>query len=399
MRYGIAPSSLLDLWQTCSLRSVHWINQRFLILSKILNLVVDLARTQTRDEPPRGIEIAPPGPADERTLAWIDETFGGTWSSEAFAGSTIVARRSDAPVGFATIAPQGLRFAWLSGIACERDVGIFGPFGVAPAERKTGLGELLLRRSLGAMHERGYARALIPAVSRGRLAQYYEDCTGAAIAERFDLDALLRPQRRTLVLASGNGSNFQAVADAARSGELSLDIVALFSNNLHALALARARDAGLPSHVISWNRGDETREQYDQRLLEAAAAERPDLVLLLGWMHLLPEPFVRAFPELLNLHPAFLPLDPSRDDVVMPDGTKIPAFRGPRAVRDALAGSCGWVGATLHRVTAETDRGPVIARKPLRVEREEEEAHLMERVHDVERSVVRAGLLRWLYER
>jgi phosphoribosylglycinamide formyltransferase-1 len=116
-------------------------------------------------------------------------------------------------------------------------------------------------------------------------------------------------------------------------------------------------------------------------------------------MHLLPVSFVRAFPELMNLHPAFLPLDPRRDDVVMPDGTAIPAFRGPRAVRDALAGSSRWVGATLHRVTGETDRGPVMARKPLRVRDGESEEELMERVHEIERGVVRAGVTRWLYER
>lgn len=367
-------------------------------MSEILNLVVALTGTQTGGKAPPGIAIAPPAPADERTLAWIDETFGGAWSSEALAAPTIVARRGDTPVGFATIAPQGLKFGWLRGLARERDVGIFGPFGVAPDERKTGLGSQLLRRALDALRERGYARALIPAVSSDRLARYYQDCAGAQIAERFERDALLRPQRRTLVLASGNGSNFQAVADAARSGELSLDVVALFSNNLHAFALVRARDAGIPSHVIAWNRRDETREEYDRRLLDAAAAERPDLVLLLGWMHLLPESFVRAFPEMLNLHPAFLPLDPSRDDVIMPDGTKIPAFRGPRAVRDALAAASSWVGATLHRVTPATDRGPVMARKPLQVRPKEDEGHLMERVHEMERGVVRAGVMRWLYE-
>ena len=122
-------------------------------------------------------------------------------------------------------------------------------------------------------------------------------------------------------------------------------------------------------------------------------------MLLLGWMHLLSESFVGAFPEMLNLHPAFLPLDPDRDDVAMPDGIRIPAFRGPRAVRDALAGSSPWVGATLHRVTGATDRGPVLARKPLLVKPGEDEDDLMERVHEIERGVVRAGVTRWLYER
>lgn len=68
-------------------------------------------------------------------------------------------------------------------------------------------------------------------------------------------------------------------------------------------------------------------------------------------------------------------------------------------MRDALAVSSEWVGATLHRVTSATDRGPVMARRPLRVEPGEEEPHLMERVHALEREVVRAGVTRWLYER
>ena len=109
--------------------------------------------------------------------------------------------------------------------------------------------------------------------------------------------------------------------------------------------------------------------------------------------------FVGAFPEMLNLHPAFLPLNPARDDVAMPDGERIPAFRGPHAARDALAAGSRWTGATLHRVTSSTDRGPVLARKPLRIRPEEDEEHLMERLHEIERGVVRAGLTRWLYER
>ena len=136
-----------------------------------------------------------------------------------------------------------------------------------------------------------------------------------------------------------------------------------------AYAIERARAAGVAGvHVVEWRRKEEMRAQYDERLLEAVRSERPDLVLLLGWMHLLSDAFVAAFPEMLNLHPAFLPLDPSCDDVGLPDGTRIAAFRGPRAVHDALAAGSRWVGATVHRVTPATDRGPVLARKPLRVE-------------------------------
>jgi phosphoribosylglycinamide formyltransferase 1 len=368
-------------------------------LTGLRNLVVDLTSIQTGAETaPPGVEISAPHDCDERTLAWIDETFGGVWSSEVHAGDTIVARRDSEPVGFATIGARGLRYAWLRGLAEEPNVGLFGPFGVAPNERGAGIGRSLLRRALGALRERGYARALIAAVTDDGLERYYRDAAGAHVAERFDRDALLRPHRRTLVMASGNGGNFQAVVDAQKNGSLPLEIIGLLSNNPRAYAIERAQLAGVPARVVAWKRKEESRVEYDARLLNAAKSQKPDLVLMLGWMHLLPEWFVAAFPALLNLHPAFLPLDPRRDDVVMPDGARIRAFRGPRAVHDALALGSAWVGATLHRVTADTDRGPVMARKPLQVRAGENEGDLMERVHEIERSVVRAGITRWLFE-
>jgi phosphoribosylglycinamide formyltransferase 1 len=370
-------------------------------LPSLVNLIVELDdRWVSSPESLSGAEIALETPADDRTLAWVDEEFGGSWSSEAHAGSSVVARRAGAPVGFAAFDLKGLRFAWLRGLAREPGVGLFGPFGLAPEERAGGLGHILLERALGALRERGYMRALIAAVGDERLIRYYADAVGARVAERFDRSALLGPRARTLVMASGEGSNFQAVIDVVREGALPLDLVALVSNNPQARAIERARNAGIGSiDVLPWNRSDETRDAYNARLFEVVASQRPELVLLLGWMHLLPEPFVRAFPDTLNIHPAFLPLDPRSDEVVLPDGTSMPAFRGPRAVRDALAAGCDWTGATLHRVTPATDRGPVLARKPMRIEPAEAQADVMERLHRVEHQLVTAGITRWLYER
>jgi phosphoribosylglycinamide formyltransferase 1 len=285
-------------------------------------------------------------------------------------------------------------------LGSESGVGIFGPLGVAGGDRGQGLGTLLTRLALNGLLELGYARALIPAVGDERLVRFYADAAGARVAERFERDSLIRRSRRTLVMASGNGTNFQAVLDASRDGRLPIEVVALVSNDPAAYAIERARNAGLASiDVVTRDRERESREQYDARLLEAARSHEPDLVLLLGWMHLLDDTFVHAFPEILNLHPAFLPLDPARDDVTMPDGAVVPAFRGARAVRDALAAGSAWVGATLHRVTPDTDRGPLMVRKPLRVRDGEGEPALMERVHEIERDVVRAGVMRWLYSR
>jgi phosphoribosylglycinamide formyltransferase-1 len=368
-------------------------------VGELFNLVVDLGErfnVAPGDAVP-GIEF---GPADDATLAWIDDVFGGTWSSEAFAGANVVARRDGRPTGFATFDPHGLRFRWLRGLAREPGVGVFGPFGVAPQERGGELGRVLLRRALGGLRERGFARALIPAVGSEKLVRYYAEAVGARIAERFDRAAFGVPRVRALVMASGSGTNLQAVLDRSRDGSLPVDVVALVANDPAAFAIERARSAGVPSiYTLPWKRAERTRAQYDAELLEVAAGVAPDLVLLLGWMHLLAEPFVLAFPQTLNVHPAFLPLDPQRDDVGLPDGTRIPAFRGAHAVRDAIAAGSGWIGATVHAVTPQTDRGPVLTRRPLRLLPGEDQASALGRLHPIEHDLVSAGIHRWLYER
>jgi phosphoribosylglycinamide formyltransferase-1 len=248
------------------------------------------------------------------------------------------------------------------------------------------------------LRARSYTRGVIGAVGADALIAYYQRHAGARVAEEFEpLQSIGRPPR-TVILASGSGTNAQSVIDDARNG-LPLDIVGVVTNRADAFVLERAKRAGIAAATVIWDRAQQSRKQYDDALLARASAFEPELVLLLGWMHLLDVRFVTAFPELLNIHPAFLPLDSSRDIVGLPDGFEMPAFRGARAVRDALAAGSHWVGATMHGVTLETDRGPVFARRPLRVSKGEEESAVMERLHPMEHDVVRAAVRRWLYER
>ena len=321
----------------------------------MINLLVDLDERFASDASAReriaraGYEFANAQPASGATLAWIDEVFGGSWSSEVAVASSVVATKDDAPAGFAAFDPQGLRYAWLRGIAREADVGIFGPFGVAPALRGSfaapqgdSLGSLLLEIALCGLRARGYRRGLIAATSQG-LVPYYERHAGARVIERYDPREFTPKPVRTVVLASGSGTNFQAVIDRVADG-LPLDLRALVSNRSDAFAIERARKADIPAILLPWQHDRESRAQYDRALHEAVARLEPELVLLLGWMHLLDPAFVDAFPNMLNVHPAFLPLDPASDSVTLPDGTTMPAFRGPRAVRDALAAGkyMGW---------------------------------------------------------
>ncbi|MBV9262914.1 MAG: GNAT family N-acetyltransferase, partial [Candidatus Eremiobacteraeota bacterium] len=215
-------------------------------MRQLCNLVVDLGSVTDACALPEGITIGPPASADDRTLAWIDATFGGWWSSEANAGSNAIARRDGELLGFATIEPLGLNFSWLRGLARERDVGVFGPLGVTAERRGRGLGKALLQRSLLELRERGYRRALVAAVGDERLVRYYAGAVDAAIAERFDVESLYRRNRRAIVLVSGSGTNLQSVLDAVGSGTLPLEIVGVVSNNPRALAIERARRARVP---------------------------------------------------------------------------------------------------------------------------------------------------------
>ncbi len=284
------------------------------------------------------------------------------WSSEAAAGGAWWAEAKDGGgmLGFAAFDARGLRYHWLRNWRTKPHVGIFGPFGLRADARGGELGRTLLRASLFSLRERGYRQALIPAVGDAALIAYYEREANARAVESFALD---RPERRarTVVLASGNGSNFQAVLDAAGAGTVPLDVVALVTNRASAFARERARAAGVAEHLVAWRRADETREAYDERLLREVAALEPELVLLLGWMHVLPATFVARFPQLLNIHPALLPLDPAADFVTAPDFSRLPVFRGARALDDALAAGVRWSGASVHRVGVAVDRGGVVA--------------------------------------
>lgn len=367
-------------------------------MRELVNLSVDL---RTAPKAPRiaSFDVTLSDRPSADMLAWIDYEFGGAWSSEAYAGKNIVAKSGDRFAGFATYDPRGLKYSWLRGLGAQEGVGIFGPFGVSAAFRGSKLGPALLKAALKGLRAEGYSQALIPAVGSDRLIAYYEKHAGAQVAERFDRARWREKKWRTVVLASGQGTNFQAVLNGAATGALPLNIVALISNNPNAFALRRARAAHIPAMSLPWERGTQLRPDYDAQLSEAVRRAEPDLVLLLGWMHLLDDRFIAEFPETINLHPAFLPLDENANEVVFPDGSSAPAFRGARAVADALAWGSRWTGATAHRITLHTDRGPVLVRKPLIVNAGETESGVLARLHPIEHQVVAEAIMRWVYER
>jgi len=176
-------------------------------------------------------------------------------------------------------------------------------------------------------------------------------------------------------------------------------VTALVVNRAGAGALARAQRLGVPAQLVAWDRATESRAGYDARVIEAVGATEPELVLLLGWMHVLSATFVERFPETLNLHPAYLPLEPAADVVCFPDGSESPVFRGAHPVDDALRAGSVWIGASVHRAGPAVDRGAVLARAPLQLRPGESRESLDARVHTLEREIVAEAIRTWAASR
>lgn len=153
---------------------------------------------------------------------------------------------------------------------------------------------------------------------------------------------------RVAVLASGAGSNLQALIDQVHRPGVA-DIVLVASDNPRAGALIRARQAGIPALALAPRRG-EGRAGYHRRLARAMAPYRPDLVVLAGYMRLLPREFIGQFAPIINVHPSLLP-----------------AFPGLDAPAQALARGVRVSGCTVHLVDEGMDTGPILLQEAVPV--------------------------------
>jgi len=186
--------------------------------------------------------------------------------------------------------------------------------------------------------------------------------------------------KRITVLLSGRGSNLAALLAAMREGTLGGTITCVISNRPEAPALALARAAGVPTVVVD-HRQFATRDAFDLALGQAIDAERPDLVVLAGFMRVLGEAFARRYAgRLINVHPSLLPLYP-----------------GLHTHRRALDDGARLHGCTVHFVTADVDVGPIIAQAAVPVLDDDDEGSLAARVLAQEHLLLPAAV-RWFCE-
>ena len=156
-----------------------------------------------------------------------------------------------------------------------------------------------------------------------------------------------RAMLRVAVLASGRGSNLQAIIDAVDANHVHAKIVAVISNKNDALALERARKHGLADIFLDpkpFAGQSDSREAYDRALLEVLKKHDVELVLLAGYMKIVTGVLVQAYANrMMNIHPSLLP-----------------SFPGLDVQKKAIEWGCKLSGCTVHFVTEGVDEGPII---------------------------------------
>lgn len=149
------------------------------------------------------------------------------------------------------------------------------------------------------------------------------------------------------VLASGRGSNLQALIDAIEAGQVQARIVAVISNKKEAVALERARKHGIKDLFVDpkpFAGRPDSREAYDRSLLEVLQQHEAELVLLAGYMKIVTAVLVNAYANrMMNIHPSLLP-----------------SFPGLDVQKKAIDWGCKLAGCTVHFVTEGVDEGPII---------------------------------------
>ncbi len=174
---------------------------------------------------------------------------------------------------------------------------------------------------------------------------------------------------RIVVMVSGGGTNLQAIIDGVESGAITnTKIVGVISNNKNAYALKRAEKSGIPFRCVS-PKDYASREIFNEELLKAVDEYAPDLIVLAGFLVVIPPAMIRAYQNrMINIHPSLIPSFCGK------------GYYGLKVHEAALARGVKVVGATVHFVDEGTDTGPIILQKAVEVKQGDTPEILQRRV-------------------
>lgn len=172
---------------------------------------------------------------------------------------------------------------------------------------------------------------------------------------------------RFAILASGNGSNFEAIVTAYEAGDLHGELALVFSDKPDAYVLHRAKEHKVPTKTFTVKEHG-GKAGYEKALLKMLKDEQIDYLVLAGYMRILGEELIAAFPEgIVNIHPSLLP-----------------SFPGLHGIKDAFEYGVKITGVTVHFVDKGVDTGPIIAQEAVTIDENETLDSLETKIHQVE---------------
>jgi len=172
------------------------------------------------------------------------------------------------------------------------------------------------------------------------------------------------------VFCSGNGSNFQAIIEAVKTGFIKAEITLMVCDKPKAFAVERAKNAGIRTLIVPFKQFPD-RKAFETEIIKNLESEGINLIALAGFMKVLTEGFVKRYKgKILNIHPALLPLFPGTD-----------------GIGDTLKSGAKKGGVTVHFVDAGVDTGPIVLQEEVPIKPDDTRNSFAERIHKVEHRI------------
>ena len=178
------------------------------------------------------------------------------------------------------------------------------------------------------------------------------------------------------VMASGQGSNFQALAKASKIGKLSAEIKVLITNTKDCGAIAKAKSMNIP-YVYLDHRKYDRREDYEKLIIDTLNNYEVEAIAMAGWMRVVTSTLINGFPgRIVNIHPSLLP-----------------SFKGVNAIRQALDSGSKITGCTVHIVNKEVDSGKILIQSATSINENETEETLKLKIQELEHQIFYKGIM------
>ena len=183
--------------------------------------------------------------------------------------------------------------------------------------------------------------------------------------------------KRLAIFASGNGTNFEAIAKSIKDGNLNLELALLITDK-KCFALERAEKLGIKAYYFNI-KNYKNKEEFEKDILKLLIKEDIYYIALAGYMRMIGDTLIEAFPDrIVNIHPSLLP-----------------SFKGRDAILQAFSFGVKVMGVTVHFVNPEMDAGRIISQRSFQVEDTDTIETVTEKIHQIEHEIYPETLKMW----